>query len=573
MTAATSRARPVAVTATLVLLAFLVVPGSVYLANLGEFVVPPWPIARVLLIPALLLVVLAIAALRLAGPRDFTRYCALVAALTVLGWLQAYVLVWNYGLLDGSPIDWNKPWWRGWVDLPIWLLGLGAAFAFARRVEKPMVTAAFVLVGLQAASLVASGIANRAALSRKAETYAAVNRLDAMARFHPGRNALHLVLDSFQADIFRELVTGSDAASVQAALPGFTFYEQNLATFPATNLALPALLSGQIYRNHMPFPEFQDSVFGGKTLLNAARDAGFEVDIAGGAWLMDLLLKGRQDNAFLTDPASPLQAGGRLLDLGLFRLAPHWLKRGIHNNENWLVQRLTAPSVLARFAYFNDNAFLGTVARRLAADREKPVYKYFHMMSTHAPFVVDGSCAPAGVLARVRETVVDQSRCTLGFVLVLLERMKQLGLYDRTLIVLMGDHGGHIPPADYVPGAVADGDLEYQVPASLVGLATPLLAIKPAGATQPFRISPVLTSNTDVPATIDALLGLDAGMPGTSILAPGYGASGERRFYGYQWLKSGEYFPLVREHILRGSAYRVESWHVGQVYLPPEGYR
>ena len=30
---------------------------------------------------------------------------------------------------------------------------------------------------------------------------------------------------------------------------------------------------------------------------------------------------------------------------------------------------------------------------------------------------------------------------------------------------------------------------------------------------------------------------------------------------------------VVREHRVRGSAYRVESWHVGHVYLPPEDQR
>jgi len=567
------RVRPLLVTIALALLVFVVLPGSLYMGNRTEFLTAPAPILRLLLVPAALLIALALVGLRLARTQDFSRYCSVIAALILLAWVQAYVLVWDYGLLDGSPIDWGTPAWRGWVDLGVWLAGLGAAVALHRRLARPLVTAAFAVVALQSGLLLTDLFLHRDTLALKATKRVAAEEIQPMSRFSGGRNVLHIVLDSFQADVFQEIVTGPGGAEVQAALPGFTFFEEHLGTFPATYLAMPVIVSGQVYRNHVPRAEFIESAYAGKTILSAAHDAGYEVDVAADSWTLDLLMKGRFDNAYLTAQLPLVQEAARLFDLALFRLSPHALKPWIYNEQQWLTQRLVTRSVLFKFAYFTHNAFLASITRDFATDRETPVYKFFHLMTPHTPFVVNADCSPSGrVVPRTRENVTAQSRCSLDFVIALLDRMKQAGIYDDSLVVLMGDHGGHVPPVRYRPGTIRQDRMVYELPPDFVGLATPLLAIKPPGASGAFRVSAALTSMTDVAATIDALLGLGGDLPGTSLWDDSHGQSPERRFYAYRW--SGrdpvsEYIEVIQEHTVSGSAYQVESWHVGPKFHPP----
>ena len=560
--------------ATLSLLVFVILPGSLYLGNLDEFMTAPAPIAQLLLLPALLFIAILMVTARLTPRKGLGLFSSVLAALTLLAWTQSYLLVWDYGVLDGSPIDWHTPAWRGWADLSVWSVGLTAAIVFHRRLERPLTTGALVIVALQAAMVVGDGFVRRDALALKATNRLAANELDAMARFSPTRNALHIVLDSFQADVFHEIVTGAGGAEVQAALPGFTFFEEHLGTFTATYLALPVIVSGQIYRNHVPLAEFMESAFAGKSILNAAHHAGFEVDLATDPLMLDLLMKGRFDNAYLTAQLPLAQEAAKLLDLALFRLTPHWLKPLVYNDQRWLTQRVFTRSWLLRFPYFTHNAFLAGITRSLATDRQAPVYKFFHLQTTHAPFVVNPDCSFAGrVLDRTRETVTIQSRCSLGFVIALLNRMKEAGIYDGSLIVLMGDHGGQIPPYRYVPGSIVERNMRYLVRPDFVALATPLLAVKPPGATGPFRISSAFTSMTDVAATIDALLGLRARMPGTSIWDQAHSPAVTRRFYGYEWSRMdpvSEYIAKIQEHAVSGSPYQLESWHMGPIFLPPE---
>lgn len=567
------RLQPLLVTAMLALLTFVIIPGVQYMGNRGEFLTAPLPILRLLLVPAALLVALALVALRLSARRDFSRYTSIAAMLTLLVWAQAFLLVWDYGLLDGSPIDWRTPWWRGPLDASIWVAGLAAAVLLHRRLARPLATAAVVLVLLQAALLATNLHTHRATLSLKATKRLAAEDASPMAHFSRTRNVLHVILDSFQADVFKDLLEGPDGAALRDALAGFTYFEEHLGTFPATYLAMPVIVSGQVYRNHIPRAQFMESAYAGNTLFRAAKDAGYEVDLAADAWVLDLLTKAPHDNAYLTAQLPLVQEAARVLDLGLFRAAPHWLKSAVYDDQQWTVQRLFAQSALLKFPYFTHNAFVAGVTRNLVADRDAPVYKFFHLMTPHAPFVVYPDCSPVGAaVGRVRETVTTQSRCSLGFVIALLNRMKDAGIYDDALIVLMGDHGGHIPPHRYAPGSFVQGEFRYVLQPSIVALATPLLAIKPPGASHPFRVSGALTSMTDVAATIDALAGLGGGLPGRSVVEAVADPVPERRFFGYEWNKLdpvSDYIGSIKEYRVTGSAYTVDSWGFVTSYPPP----
>jgi hypothetical protein len=229
-----TRAQALAGSGVLALLLFILLPASQYLGNLGEFVLAPGPLALMLAGGALVFLGAIALALRLLAASGFGRFASVVSALTLLAWLQSYLLVWDYGLLDGSDIDWGTPWWRGWVDLPIWAAGLFAAWRWHHRIGGALRAAAAAVVALQAVAVASDAFARRDVLALKPSLYAASNEAGAMARFSSQRNVLHIVLDSFQAEIFKDIIEGPAREYFVPRLPGFTFFEEQLGTFPAT---------------------------------------------------------------------------------------------------------------------------------------------------------------------------------------------------------------------------------------------------------------------------------------------------------------------------------------------------
>jgi arylsulfatase A-like enzyme len=152
--------------------------------------------------------------------------------------------------------------------------------------------------------------------------------------------------------------------------------------------------------------------------------------------------------------------------------------------------------------------------------------------------------------------------------------MKELGIYDDALIVLMADHGGHIPPDRYRPPDPAEASHGFVMNPWVVAMASPLLLIKLPGASGPLRTSPAQTSALDTAATIAAILGLKERFPGTDALGIEADAMRERRFYQYTWRRADyvtDYILPVQELLIRGSLYENDSWSFGREFAPPAG--
>lgn len=561
---------------------FLFTPFTLYVGNLDEFTAPIWPMLALYGIPALAFTALLMVVGMFLGEARYRRYAVLIATLGLLLWLQGNLLVWEYGLLDGQNIDWTLGAWRGWVDLGIWIAAIVAAMVFYRAAERPIVHAAVAVFALQLAVLAYAGFQKADGLLAKSQVRQPADALKEVRRFSSGQNVLQIILDGFQADVFNEITSNEVVGQrYRSAMQGFTFFKDNMGAFPTTYMAVPALLGGVIYRNQMPKNEFLQKVLGGKSILNTVFAAGYEVDLVSEDYWIGKYSAANHTNAYIipTTPHATAQAqalgeAAKLLDLTLFRLSPHFLKKYIHNDQVWVVQpAIFGPNNLPIW-YFEHTAFLNDLAENMSADRAAPVYKLIHVMNTHWPMVVNENCEYAGgSLPRNRMTVTTQSRCSLDAVIRILDKMKELGIYENSLIVMMADHGAGLAPYDLKPTTAENGEDAVLMNPQVVSMATPLMAIKPPGASGPFQVSTVPTSYVDTAVTITSILGLESDFDGRSMFELRPGEQRERRHYLHAWRRDDwdtEYFGPIQELIVNGSVYDSAAWQVGEKFLPPE---
>jgi arylsulfatase A-like enzyme len=160
-----------------------------------------------------------------------------------------------------------------------------------------------------------------------------------------------------------------------------------------------------------------------------------------------------------------------------------------------------------------------------------------------------------------------QARCGLLYVVDVLRRMRDLGIYEQSLIVLMADHGAWVP----VDALMNERDNRAGVTAMGVAMATPVLAIKPPGVMGNMRVSGAPTSILDVPATIGDLLSLKAQFDGRSVFSISNEAPRLRRHlyyrYGVNPDAEGYLFPM-REYRIDGSTLDASAWYFSARHLP-----
>lgn len=243
----------------------------------------------------------------------------------------------------------------------------------------------------------------------------------------------------------------------------------------------------------------------------------------------------------------------------------------MYNDQLWLVRSLVSDSKFMRLQFFSHSAFLRKLTENMSADRSTAVYKLFHLMLVHNPMVVNESCEYAGrVLPTVRETVKIHAKCSLSEVVKLLEKMKQLNIYDDAMIVLMADHGAWVPPAGLTGYVRADGRTVAMNPTT-VAMALPLMAIKRPGASGALHISMAPSSIVDIPATIASVLTLDEEFDGHSAFDLLPDELRERRHYSYQYRRSewtADYLSPIQEFIVKGSVFDSAAWRLGDKFLP-----
>jgi arylsulfatase A-like enzyme len=354
-----------------------------------------------------------------------------------------------------------------------------------------------------------------------------------------------------------------------------------MGTFPTTYMSVPAFLSGRVYRNETPMRRFVLEVNRGKTIFNTLHDRGYETHLIEAAQFIKGSRHSQEYQIAVpyggTERQNLRSKSAQLFDLTLFRHVPHFLKRFIYNDQTWLIQRIIAPKGdLLNLEYFSHAAFMDDVINKMSAKRAEPVYTYIHLMTSHFPIVVNEDCEYAGRVRSPRESIQTQARCVFRQVLRFMERLEAAGIYDSSLIIIQSDHGRthDIVWADAgSPGDGGDSIGGVDI-GEIAGASLSLLLVKPPQDTQAFRVSEAQVSLTDIPATLDAALGLDADFGGRPVFEVDPAETRERRFLFHEWGADDwrkRFFRRLDEFIVTGSVTDRNSWRLDKTHYPQRG--
>jgi hypothetical protein len=266
-----------------------------------------------------------------------------------------------------------------------------------------------------------------------------------------------------------------------------------------------------------------------------------------------------------------------LLDLTLFRYVPHFLKKGIYHDQTWFLSSLIEKHDYARHPYFAYTSFFQDFTDNMSAERSKPVYKFINLVTPHIPLVVDSDCEYAGeVLPETRENVLNQSRCTLDFFIKFIEKLKMLGIYKSSLIIVNADHGFHMPIQfrdKEEPSLIRSStEKEFGEFGPHLGRLLPLLAIKPPDEKGSLTISDSQVELTDIPATMNAVLGLNKTFSGRSVFSDDAKVRNRKSYWDYVTHEDMENDFLDRHRgvNIKGSVFDSTSWEWEEVvYFQP----
>jgi len=144
----------------------------------------------------------------------------------------------------------------------------------------------------------------------------------------------------------------------------------------------------------------------------------------------------------------------------------------------------------------------------------------------------------------------------------LLQRLRELGVYDDATIIVAGDHGASFG---------ARTSASHGLTPNRLSRARPLLAVKWAGATGGLKRSLAPASIQDIAPTIAAAAGLEAALPGRDLAELG-SLSERQRSYGIYVLRKGTpggYLHRIERYEVAARSERPEAWQFDEAIASP----
>jgi hypothetical protein len=445
----------------------------------------------------------------------------------------------------------------GWM---VWALVLAGAGGFSRRVLPLLRASAMVVIIVQLAAVSWSVLT--AEPPPPGVQAAREESLQRLAALSSTRNVIVLFLDGMHRDYVVRVL--SESSELQAAFAGFRVFTDHLATFPTTRFSVPAMLTGRNYDNTVPANEFLGSTLATRdSLPGRLQDLGWDVGLAS---TIRATLAAPADTrvaveGFVRGRMAAEVLGLELLDLSLLRHSPSGLGNWIYNEGSWRLRGLSDAS-RDNYHVMRSLWFIEEYVSRLTVSSPDPVFRFVHVGGAHPPLVADAQCEFIGVRSLMPEAYAEQVECALRQALLLVDRLAELGVLDRSFVVVASDHGIHLKNRKAAQEDAMGPPIDRAAAA---------LMIKPFGPRGSLEFDSSPTSITDLPAILTSAARHDE--LGNTFVASVVPPGRRRDFFFHRWQRGDwrkPYLTALHHFEVSAGAADLDAWTWVETTASPE---
>lgn len=140
----------------------------------------------------------------------------------------------------------------------------------------------------------------------------------------------------------------------------------------------------------------------------------------------------------------------QLISFGIFRLSTFKLRRDVYRRGAWLFIPAHLHTNRSQPYYaLRPISEMKALAERTTANATAPTFTFIHNSITHNPYALNDQCSfdatdfgsPNDAVYGLPEGHYNSEKCALAWITQMLDRLKELGVYDNTQIFITADHG------------------------------------------------------------------------------------------------------------------------------------
>ncbi|VAW41173.1 hypothetical protein MNBD_GAMMA01-404 [hydrothermal vent metagenome] len=372
-------------------------------------------------------------------PKPILKYItAVLMALALLLWLQGGGFAVSYGLLDGSIFDFSRFSQRGKHELWVLSVAIILALIFQKFVNKQL---PFILLLISIGQIV---LVTYNVITEPNDKELAKEIDLEFYNYSPKKNVILIILDTFGADYFKAIRELNP--KITDDYKGFVNYTDAISNYPATKGSLPSLLTGKMIPEDKKYRYFLQNEIIKTGLPTMFENKGYLVSVVSVyRWFKSFYKK-----RYIYHPPVDLDvlkqfSGYKLLDLALFRVSPHVLKPYIYKDGSWLLSgSLASQTELPNMLPEKGETMLRIMTKKATLGDDTKRFKIIHVSFPHPQLIFDKDCRRVSLEGDSKDLMIQQSSCALKRLTEILDKFKDLGIYDSSLIAVVSDHGSRI---------------------------------------------------------------------------------------------------------------------------------
>ncbi|AJC11397.1 hypothetical protein JI75_00440 [Berryella intestinalis] len=476
-------------------------------------------------------------------------------------YVQALFLNGGLPTADGGTVSWNELRKPMLVSTLVWAALVAIPLQLSKRNRKATQMGA---CALSLALVIVQGVGIASLASKANETASpqgeAVVTEQGLHTVSSKSNVVVFVLDTYDTQML--LDTFQTSTDMLDDFTGFTWYQDSLGSMIPTRYGLSFLLHGQYPKAEESMGTYLAERYKRSPFLADIQNLGYSTGVYTDSISTQFLTREEADEYVndrtvnvhpvdhtVTNWPGTLKA---LFKCALFRDLP-WLAKPyfwFYSDEITQATHVEGEELApGNTPYIMDDAryFAALKDTRLSFqeddDQRAGAFRFIHMTGTHPPYNLDENGNNVGM---GNSTLVRQGRGSMRIVQEYLNQLKELGVYDKTTVIITADHG------DW-----------YMTETPLEKPTTPYMLVKPAQSAdldaRPYQVSHAPIAAEDVLPTCIKYMGGDySGYDGFAVDEVPAGLDRTRHF-NMTLVRSGRDYRVI-EYSVKGDSLDFTNW-------------
>ena len=381
----------------------------------------------------------------------YTIYLIILSSGLLFAYIQGNYFSGKLPLLDGSPIEWSKYSTQSLISYGLiigsLLINILIYVKFKNKYAKIISYTFAAIFVMLCTGLIPSFTDINKIDSRKGLYASTTNDINTLSS---DTNFLILLVDMLDSRAFDQLIKDKQKENI---FDDFTYYPDTLSAYPFTRESIPFILTGKWYECDELFSDFYNDAFDNSKFFANLKDRNFDINIYEQdlQWTTDktAITENVKIVNFDIDKLSFLRQQSKYV---LFKYLPYSLKKYSKiETMNYLLCR--KETVNNGNVFHSDNKETYDLLDEISF-QDNNYFQFIHIDGGHYPWDINEKFEIIE-----NGTYDDKMASALTVIEKYLNRIKESGQYDNSIIIILADHGnndyeytGRQNPSLYIKG-------------------------------------------------------------------------------------------------------------------------